>query len=81
MNVKQCVNQNNYKGLFEMIDYFLLIEIHYLSIEGQGIFLRNTCYYLGLDARCVFDCCKQYLTRLSLPSIHPPTHPPTQQAF
>ena len=23
----------------------------------------------------IFDCCKQSLTRLLLPSIHPPTHP------
>ena len=30
---------------------------------------------------CIFDCCKQSLTRLHYPSIHPSTHPSIHPSF
>ena len=44
-----------------------------------------TIHYLKKDSKSwelfIFDCCKQSLTRLWLPSIHPSIHPPTVQGF
>jgi hypothetical protein len=56
---------------FEATNMESYIEAFYF--EGW-LYLGASDKYLYL---VIFDCCKQYLTRLS----HPSTHPPIQQAF
>ena len=59
--------------------YKYVLECIYTHYHGGYVFIwfgnfKMAYYTIHINTQ-IFNCCKQFLTRLHHPSIHPPTHP------
>ena len=79
--VKDCLQQSKIDFSIDF-NHFRSFNWHFgWMVESWCQLTPFSCGQIWLYNLSIFDCCKQSLTRLWLPSIHPPFHPSTVQGF